>query len=295
MRCDLHVHTVHSGMCTIPVARHFCRECYNQPRDLYETLKRRGMHLVTVTDHDSIDTVEALRSRPDFFVSEEVTCRMPSGTEIHVGVYDITDRQHVELQRRRDDLPSLLAFLREQDLFFSINHLFSSLTGRRHLSDFEWFENHFPAFEVRNGAMLQRANRNAAHLGRWLGKSPIGGSDAHTLRNAGCVYTEVPGARDREEFLLGLRRGRGIVSGVSGNYIKLTIEVLQICINMMRERPWTAVLAPVVLGVPAVTLVHYWLEADFASRWLRRVATARANEIGNPVEWILQAESEVSA
>lgn len=282
-------------MCTIPVARHICRECYSQPWDLYETLKRRGMQLVTVTDHDSIDAVEALRSRPDFFVSEEVTCRMPSGTEIHVGVYDITDRQHVELQRRRDDLPSLLAFLREEDLFFSINHVFSSLTGRRHLSDFEWFENHFPAFEVRNGAMLQRANNSAAHLGRWLGKSPIGGSDAHTLRNAGSVYTEVPGARDRAEFLLGLRRGSGIVAGESGNYIKLTSEVLQICINMMKEKPWTSVLAPVVLAVPAVTLVHYLVEADFASRWLRRVATARANEIGNPVEWMLQAESEVSA
>lgn len=282
-------------MCTIPVARRFCRECYSQPREVYETLKRRGMNLVTVTDHDSIDAIEELRSRPDFFASEEVTCRMPSGTEIHIGVYDIADRHHIELQRRRDDLPSLLAFLREQDLFFSINHVFSSLTGRRHLSDFQWFEDHFPAFEVRNGAMLHRANRNAARLGRRLGKAPIGGSDAHTLRNAGCVYTEVPGARDRHEFLAGLRRGAGIVAGDSGNYKKLTFEVLQICINMMKEKPWTALLAPVALAVPAVTLVHYLLEVDFASRWLRRVATARAHAVENPVEWMLQAETEVSA
>src|ERR1700676_653314 len=88
MRCDLHVHTRHSGMCTVPVLSRICRESYNPPLAVYEILKRRGMDLVTVTDHDSIDAVEPLRRHPDFFLSEEVTCRMPSGTELHVGVYE---------------------------------------------------------------------------------------------------------------------------------------------------------------------------------------------------------------
>jgi hypothetical protein len=253
------------------------------------------MELVTITDHDSIGALEELRQFRDFFVSEEVTCTMPSGTVIHMGVYDINDRQHIELQRRRADLPSLLAYLREQDLFFSINHVFSSLTGRRDLSDFDWFENHFPAFEVKNGAMLPRANKNAAFLGKWMRKLLVGGSDAHTLRNAGSVFTQVPGARTKEEFLLGLRRGEAIVAGKSGNYLKLTAEVLQISLNMMKERPWTVLLSPVTLAVPVVTLVHYGLEADFAGRWLRRVAQARAHEIGNTAEWMLAAESEASA
>src|SRR3974390_2906044 len=99
MRCDLHVHTTGSGMCTVPVARRFCRESYNDPPALYDVLKRRGMDLVTVTDHDSIDAVESLRRFPDFFLSEEVTCTLPSGTELHVGVYDITERDHIEMQR----------------------------------------------------------------------------------------------------------------------------------------------------------------------------------------------------
>ena len=64
-----------------------------------------------VTDHDSIDAVEALRSRPDFFLSEEVTCTLPSGTQLHIGVYDITERDHIEMQRRRDDFESLFAWL----------------------------------------------------------------------------------------------------------------------------------------------------------------------------------------
>src|SRR5450755_3470668 len=76
MRCDLHVHTLHSGMCGIPGLHSLVRESYNQPEAVYMRLKELGMDLVTITDHDSIDAVEPLRKHPDFFLSEEVTCRM---------------------------------------------------------------------------------------------------------------------------------------------------------------------------------------------------------------------------
>src|SRR6267378_1508450 len=131
MKCDLHVHTIHSGMCTVPIFKRICRESYSHPFELYDTLKQRGMDLVTVTDHDSIDAAESLRHHRDFFLSEEVSCATPYGTQFHMGVYDITERHHIELQRRRDDFFSLMAYLREQDLFFSVNHAFSGLTGAR--------------------------------------------------------------------------------------------------------------------------------------------------------------------
>src|SRR5260370_40694958 len=131
MKCDMHVHTRHSGMCTIPVLRKVCRESYNQPLEVYEKLKGLGMDLVTITDHDSIDAVENLRSRPDFFLSEEVTCLLPRGNQLHMGVYDITERDHIHLQRLRHDCESLLACLEAPDLFFSSNHACASLTTRR--------------------------------------------------------------------------------------------------------------------------------------------------------------------
>src|SRR5215471_1735656 len=164
MRCDLHVHTRHSGMCTIPLLRRVCRESYNEPVAVYNKLKRLGMDLVTITDHDSIDAVETLRSRPDFFLSEEVTCTLPSGTELHIGVYDITERDHIELQRRRSDFESLFAWLYDHNLFFSANHVFSSLTGRRALQDFALFESAFPALETHNGHMIALANAAAARI-----------------------------------------------------------------------------------------------------------------------------------
>ena len=123
-------------MCTVPVLSRVCRESYNEPAALYETLKRRGMDLVTVTDHDSIDAVEELRGHADFFLSEEVTCTMPSGTEMHAGVYGMCDHDHVELQRRRTDIQSLLAYAVERRLFVTVNHIYSSLTGTRTEDDF---------------------------------------------------------------------------------------------------------------------------------------------------------------
>src|SRR4051812_44693065 len=222
MRCDLHVHTRHSGMCTIPLMRHVCRESYNQPLEVYEKLKRLGMDLVTVTDHDSIDAVEVLRSRADFFLSEEITCTLPSGSQLHVGVYDITERDHIELQRRREDFESLLAWLVDHDLFFSANHISSSLTGRRSAADFALFENAFPAIETRNGHMLPRANANAAMLADRCARAEVGGSDAHAMASVGCVWTVVPGARSLAEYLRGLRAGRGRVRGEAGGYCKLT-------------------------------------------------------------------------
>src|SRR5262249_28134594 len=149
-----------------------------------------------------------LRRHPDFFLSEEVTCTTSSGTGLHMGVYDIQERQHVELQRRRNDMPSLLAYLDEQRLVFSVNHVFSGLTGARTAADFDEFASRFPAVETLNGQMLAVANRHAAAFAARTGKTVVGGSDAHTLAGLGRTYTEVPGARDRAEFLRGLRRGR---------------------------------------------------------------------------------------
>src|SRR5271154_3382380 len=113
MRCDLHVHSTGSGMCNTPGLSRICKESYNEPGDVYERCKRLSMSIVTITDHDSIDSAESLRKHEDFFLSEEVTVRMPSGTEIHLGVYGITEKDHLEIQRRRQDFISLLMYLTE--------------------------------------------------------------------------------------------------------------------------------------------------------------------------------------
>jgi len=263
-------------MCTVPLLRAVCRESYNEPVSVYDKLKRLGMDLVTITDHDSIDSVEILRARPDFFLSEEVTCRLPSCTELHVGVYNITERDHIELQRRRGDFDSFTGYCRERRLFFSANHVFSSLTGRRALEDFALFESAFPALETHNGHMLPRANRNAAALADLAGKAEVGGSDAHAMASVGCAYTIVPGARDKREFLEGLSGGRARVRGQQGGLLKLTRDVLAIGGSMVRESPWTMPIATLGVLVPLVILGNYAVETWFAHFWMARHMQSRS-------------------
>jgi predicted metal-dependent phosphoesterase TrpH len=285
MKCDLHVHTVHSGMCTVPVFKRICRESYSDPDEVYATLKRRGMDLVTVTDHDSLDSSEALRCRADFFLSEEVTCQTSRGTELHVGVYDIRERDHVEIQRRREDLAALFAYLNERELLFSINHAFSGLTGSRAEADFDDFAEYFPAVEVLNGQMLAAANRHAGTFAARHRKIALAGSDSHTLGGLGRSYTQVQGARDRREFVDGLRRGRTTAFGESGSYAKLLRAVLEISCGMMREKRWTVGLAPLMSGVPLVVFAILARELAFAHHWGRHTTRRgpHATRIANAV------------
>lgn len=267
MRCDLHVHTIASGMFTAPGLNLFCRESYNDPAEVYNRLKQKGMSIVTLTDHDSIDGSESLRRFPDFFLSEEVTVRMPSGTEMHLGVYGLSERDHLEIQRRRNDLIALLMYLTERKLFFSVNHVFSGLTGRREEEDFRWFESYVPAFETRNGQMRGEANESAARLAARLGKIAIAGSDSHAMSGVGLTYTEVPAARTVDEFFAGLRAGRGRVQGEHGAYTKLTADVYSIVKSLFIEQPWLLPLSPLALLVPAFTWSHWLGELRFCRKW----------------------------
>src|SRR6266852_1372115 len=53
-----------------------------------------------------------------------------------MSMFTITEQDHAEIQRRRNDFIALLMYLTERKLFFSVNHVFSGLTGHRDEEDF---------------------------------------------------------------------------------------------------------------------------------------------------------------
>jgi predicted metal-dependent phosphoesterase TrpH len=257
-------------MCTVPGLTRVCKESYNEPRALYERLKQRGMDLVTVTDHDSIDVVEELRRYPDFFLSEEVTCTMPSGTEMHAGVYGIEEKDHAELQRRRHDVESLLAYAVERRLFVTVNHLYSSLTGPRKEGDFAVFARSFHGVETVNGQMLARSNKLAEEFARRFSKPVVGGSDSHTLAGLARTFTEVPGVSNADEFVAGMRRGQSTAMGESGSCFKLTADVFAIGGSLMQAQPWIALGFGLFALAPVITLGNYVRELAFAWYWSQK-------------------------
>jgi hypothetical protein len=196
---------------------------------------------------------------------------LPGGTEAHIAVYDINERQHIEIQARRNDMPRLFAYFREQDLLFGVNHAFSALTGRRRAADFALFESGCPAFETRNGAIPARSNRIAARMAARYRKIATAGSDSHTMGPLARTWTEVPGARTVREYLDGLRAGRALVGGADGTAWQLTRTVLETGGYFVRELGWPIVLFPLFAVVPfSTTGAHLW-DIAFASLWGRRL------------------------
>lgn len=87
---------------------------------------------------------------------------------------------------------------------------------------------------------------------------------------------------------MGLRCGRGIVRGASGDYWQLTSAVLEIGLAMIRERPVTAALCPLLAAVPLVTLGNMFCEIAFARKWVNRLrlGTRHYDNIQGMVEFI---------
>jgi predicted metal-dependent phosphoesterase TrpH len=225
LRADLHVHSRASRQSgNLKFLK--SRDCYSPPDEVYRVAKARGMDLVALTDHDTIDgCLEFLSAHPDatdFIVGEEVSCRFPGADlEIHLGVYEMTEALHRELQPLRRNVFDVTARLREAGVFFALNHLLYFYRGQVPLDRYLELLDEVPAVEARNGTMLPSHNELVTGIAaRWPSrtgaKTTIGGSDAHTLRRVGRTWTEAP-ARTREEFLDSLRHGRATAGGAHGD------------------------------------------------------------------------------
>ncbi len=131
-RIDLHVHSKYAGLFNPAVLRQLeVQESYTEPKDLYERLLRRGMSLVTITDHDSIQGCLEIAHLPYTIISEEVSARFPeNGAIVHVLTYGITEAQHDDLQRLRRNIYELMDYIREQDILHVLAHPFSSVNHR---------------------------------------------------------------------------------------------------------------------------------------------------------------------
>ncbi len=237
MRLDAHVHTHYSGMTTIWPLSLIMRESSNTPERVYRLAKARGMDLVAITDHDTIEGALCLADRPDVIVGCEVSASFPGeAVDVHLGVLDITQRQHQTIDRLRRDVSELLPYLREERIFTVINHVASQVNGRltpTHIAALlPWVD----AFEVINGSRLGAQNRTAAALAQAAGKGRIGGSDAHTGRGIGQTWTVVDGATSRDEFMQGLRAGRARAEGREGSFFTMASDMMRFAGRFYEER-----------------------------------------------------------
>jgi predicted metal-dependent phosphoesterase TrpH len=228
LRADLHVHSWHSGYNRdLPFLR--SRDCYADPLRVYETAKRRGMDLVAITDHDSLDggleLLSRLRDGSDVILGEEISCVLPDApVEVHFGAWGMTEAIHRDVQPLRRNAFEVAAFLRRAGVFFAFNHPLHFYRGQVPLGRYLDLVDAAPAIESRNGSMLAAHNAFVERLAAARAVPQVGGSDAHTLRRVGCTWTEAPG-RTRDEFLASLAAGHGRVGGEHGGTLALAADI----------------------------------------------------------------------
>jgi glycosyltransferase involved in cell wall biosynthesis len=254
-RCDLHVHSVHStdsGNYALRRAR--LGESYTEPGRLYEICRRRGMSLVTISDHNTLEGAVRIADRPGTFLSVEVTTRFPEDdVPLHVLVWNLTEEDHRDLQPYRPSVYELVAFLHERELAHALAHPLYQMGAPLTAWHVERMMLLFGIWEGRNGARPRDSNLLATKLAttvtlaltrqlserhelapRHEGTIVLsGGSDDHGALDIATTWTESAG-ETVEEFLAGLRAGQAEIGGEHGSSVKLAHAVGALVLNAYR-------------------------------------------------------------
>jgi glycosyltransferase involved in cell wall biosynthesis/predicted metal-dependent phosphoesterase TrpH len=234
-KADLHVHSTASQMSKLGVQRALgLPECATPPDEVYDLAKRRGMHFVTITDHDTLDGGLQLGDRPDVFLSEELTAWFRDEPQaVHVLCYGISPDDHHWLQAHNSDVETCAAYLHEHEIACALAHPFYAVEApltarhRRRLAEL------FPIWETRNGSRARELNLPAFVYIETHGGTGIGGSDDHAGIDVGRTFTETPPAATVVEYLDHVRAGRAVGRGDQGSAAKWAHAAMALAVRTL--------------------------------------------------------------
>lgn len=213
---DMHVHSKFSTRPSQWILQKIgCPESFTEPLDLYNIARARGMDMVTITDHNTIDGALEIAHLPGTFISEEITTYFPEDKcKLHVLAYHISESQHDDIQRCRENLFDLVPYLREQGIVHVLAHPLFAVNDRLTPAHFEQALLLFDVFEE-NGTRDARQNKtlrdiitkltpmDIERMSSTYGIKPhgdvpwekglTGGSDDHSSLNIARMYTRFTG------------------------------------------------------------------------------------------------------
>jgi glycosyltransferase involved in cell wall biosynthesis len=200
---------------------------------IYNIAKKKGMSLVTISDHNTIDGAQEIAHLPDTFISEEITSYFPDdGCKVHVLAIDITEGQHQDIQKVRKNIFELIEYLIHENIFHVLAHPLYSINDLLTVEHFERFLLLFKNFELngtRDGQineylkqvlsklrpediyrLAEKHKINPRYPNPWR-KNVIGGSDDHGSLNIARTYTKIDEAHDLASALKSIESGDSIV------------------------------------------------------------------------------------
>ncbi|MFZ5812033.1 MAG: glycosyltransferase [Thermodesulfobacteriota bacterium] len=259
MRIDLHVHSKHS---TRPsqwfLQKLGCPESFTEPRRLYDIAKSRGMDMVTIADHNTINGALEIAHLPDAFISEEITSYFPEDRcKVHVLALCIDEAIHADIQKVRENVLELVPYLRGRGVTHVVAHPLYGVNDKLTVEHFEKMLLLFENFEINGtrdafqndilravlaGLTSEDIERLAVRHGiepafeaPWV-KRLTGGSDDHSSLHIASMYTEVPGAATLEDFLCGLRGGLARPGGRPSHPKAMALNLYAIAYQFYKSR-----------------------------------------------------------
>lgn len=259
MKADLHVHSKFSRRPSQWILQKInCPESFTEPLRIYKLAKDRGMSLVTITDHNTIAGALEIAHLADTFVSEEVTTYFPEdGCKIHVLALNITEQEHQDIQKVRENIFDLAAYLQQQKIVHVLAHPLYSVNDRLTADHFEQLLLLFKNFEL-NGAREEAQNvclqeilagLTPADINRLSDKHQIepafpepwrknltGGSDDHSSLNIARRYTEAPDTSNLSEFLHAIGVRQTVVHGNPASPLTLAHNLYGIAYQFYKHK-----------------------------------------------------------
>jgi glycosyltransferase involved in cell wall biosynthesis/predicted metal-dependent phosphoesterase TrpH len=255
-RCDLHVHSRYStdsGNFALRRAR--LGESFTPPERVAAVCLRRGMTLLTISDHNTLEGALRIAHLDGAFLSVEVTTRFPEDdVPLHVLVWNLTEEDHRDLQEWRPSVYELVGFLRDRGLVHGLAHPLYRMGAPLTVSHVERMMLLFGIWEGRNGARPQEANELACRLAaavtpEYLAKlaerhgleashggriALTGGSDDHGALDIATTWTEAE-ADDPAGLLAAVQAGEATPLGAHGSTTKLAHAIASLFVHAYRE------------------------------------------------------------
>jgi len=238
-RIDLHLHSrasTDTGSWFLNTT--LMPESFVIPEDAYATCKRRGMDLVTLTDHNTISGALEIAHHPDVVIGVEITAMFPSDrVPVHVLAWGVDEPAWDDLSRARENLFDLVTELESRNIPHALAHPLHRVGDTLSVEHIEQCLLLFRMWEGRNGARPQGSNEVAvriaqsaspqllARLAEKHGIAPrtdgppalTAGSDDHSLLETAGTWTITPVAQSPDELLAHLRSGAVAMGGGHGS------------------------------------------------------------------------------
>lgn len=191
MMMDLHVHTKYSLDAT------------GEPREIAKFLKKKGFDGMAVTDHNTI--AKTIRkcdiNIQDFLIIPGIEVSTSKGHLIGLGIK--------ERIKRGLSLEETIEKIHDFGGIVIVPHPYRLANGIGKKAG----EISIEAIETFNGRNSFFSNLMAQHLAKKLDVGGVGGSDAHSIKEAGNGYTILSNVEGVEDVLNQIEKGKTIAGG----------------------------------------------------------------------------------